>query len=286
MSTPARRDDRAPATVTQQDGIKAILSQYRPVIGKLLARTDTPEETFVAQIGNALRSTPQLWACAPETVLGAALRCAQLDLPPNDGRNLAWIIPYRQNATFQLGYGGVIELARRAAPGLRIDGRPVYPNDIFDLDYGRQPPLKHKPAASRRPPKDRGGDADAWYVRVTFPDGAEQVHLLDRAGVDYHRSFSQQPNGDMWTKSYDAAALKSVVLDMRRWLPSSPQFATAVAADDKVHDVRDMQEAGQIVHRPDQDAPPAIDTGASGPPAAAEGDEDDEWVREAQGAPT
>ena len=86
----------------------------------------------------------------------------------------------------------------------------------------------------------RKGEAYAWWVRARYPDGRVHVHALDRDEVERHRSFSKQPNGDMWTKSYDAAALKTVVLDMRRWLPMSPQLAAAAAAEGSVVDVRDL----------------------------------------------
>jgi recombination protein RecT len=227
------RRDQAPAKVKPQTAIRQKLDEFRPVIGKLLAATGIDEATFIAQIANACRAVPELWTCDPDTVLGAALKCAQLGLAPNDVRNLAWILPYGGKAQFQLGYGGVMELARRAVPGLRFDGRAVYPNDEFDLDYGKAEPLTHRPAVVRQ--MDRGGDAYAWYVRATFPDGTIQIHALDRDGVEYHRKFSKQPNGKMWKDSYDAAALKSVVNDMKRWLPSSAQLVQAfnVDADDE-----------------------------------------------------
>ena len=277
-STPAKTVT-APAPVAPNEAIQYVLNRYKPVIAKLLSGTGTSEETFVAQIANALRATPKLWSCEPETVLGAALRCAQLALPPNDGSNLSWIIPYKTTATFQLGYGGVMELARRAEPGLTFQGRPVYPNDLFSIDFGRTPPLKHVPAASRRTrDRSRGGEALAWYVVARYPDGREHVHMLDREGVEYHRSFSKQPDGEMWANSYDAAALKSVVLDMRRWLPTSRQLAVAVSADGAVHDVRDMASAGEVT---------STDTPALGEGAPLEDpgpDEIDEaWVAEARG---
>jgi recombination protein RecT len=296
-TTPARRDAGAdleqhrPLT-PQEAGEKAIgvvLRHYRPVLDKLLARTDVPAETFIAQLGNAFRAQPKLWLAEPATVLGAALRCAQLNMPPNDGTSRTWIIPREDKranmltATFQLGYGGVIELARRAVPELVIDGRPVYPGDLFDLDYGRTPPLKHKPAAARKPPKPRGGDAFAWYVRVRWPDGTEQVHMLDREGVEYHRGFSKQPNGEMWSKSYDAAALKSVVLDMRRWLPQSPMLAAAIDADGKVHDVADMERAGEIRHVPEPEQPAGELEQPEQAPPPADDPADAEWVAAARG---
>jgi recombination protein RecT len=252
MGAISKATEQAAATLTPQQAIKQSLDRYRPVFSRLLDGTGINEETFAAQIANACRTIPALWACTPETVLGSALRCAQLGLAPNDPRNLAWIIPYGKDATFQLGYGGVMELARRAMPGLRFDGRPVYPNDEFDVDYGKPEPLTHRPAVARG--FDRGGPAYAWYVRAVYPDGAIQIHILDREGVEYHRQFSKQKNGKMWTESYDAAALKSVVLDMKRWLPSSAQLAAAFASDDAVIDIRepaDLDDAGPIEHEPD-----------------------------------
>jgi recombination protein RecT len=236
---------QAPAQVSPRDAIIQKFNQHKATIRKLLARTDIGEETFVAQIANAMRVTPKLWECQPETTLGAALRCAQLAMPPNDGNNLCWIIPYGHNATFQLGYGGVLELARRANPGIVFDGHAVYPGDEFDLDLGKAEPLTYRPAFARRDSQGRrrgrtSREAYAWWVRARYPDGRIHVHALDRDQVEYHRSFSKQPNGEMWTKSYDAAALKSVVLDMKRWLPLTPQLALAQAADGTVVDVRDL----------------------------------------------
>ena len=147
----------------------------------------------------------------------------------------------------------------------------MYPGDEFDLDFGKAEPL-HLPAGVRPPRRqgrrrDRsaGGRTPGGYV-ARYPDGRTHVHVLDRAQVEYHRSFSRQPDGEMWTKSYDAAALKSVVLDMKRWLPLTPQLAVAQAADGTVIDVRDLD--------PDQPELPAPD-----PDDAA----DAEWVAEAKG---
>jgi recombination protein RecT len=250
--------------VTPAQAIAQVITRYRPVIRKLLIGTGINDEQFEGQIANAMRANPMLWNCTPTSVLGAALRCAQLGLAPNDPRNLAWIIPYRNRdgqfeASFQLGYGGVTELAMRAVPGLKFDGRPVYPNDRFEIDFGEVKQMTHKPHYSLQLP--RGGDAYAWYVRARYPDGAELIHALDREGVEYHRSFSKQPNGQMWTDSYDAAALKSVVLDMKRWLPASVQLATAIASDEQVITPEaidaEATDLGEVV--PSIESPPAAE---------------------------
>ena len=239
------------AAVTPMGLIKQQLDAHHIVITRLLAGTGVSVETFTAQVANAVRAVPDLLKCEPATVLGAVLKAAQLGLAPNDSRNLCWILPYGSKAQFQMGYGGVMELSRRAVPGLKFQGHPVYPNDEFDVDFGRDRPVVHKPALTKG--LDRGGPAYAWYVIATFPDGSQQLGLLDREGVEYHRSFSKQPDGTMWAKSYDAAALKSVVTDMKRWLPSNPQISAAYAADDTVIDVRTIDDLGELVHEPIED---------------------------------
>lgn len=277
-STPAKQAarpprDSTPATVDQIKTIQGELTRYAPVVTKLLARSEVSSEEFLTWIGNAMRATPDLWKCEPATVVGAALRCAQLNLSPNDGNSLAWIIPYKTTATFQLGYGGVIELARRAVPGLKFDGRPVYPGDLFSLDYGRTPPLKHVPYHSRRPRRPKGGDAELWYVRATYPDGHEFVHALDRDGVEYHHAFSKAKDSLMWTRSYDAAALKSVVLEMRRWLPHTPELTAGIRADGAVVDARAMS-----ADAPELPTPAEREIGA--------GEVDDSTVAEGELEPT
>lgn len=220
------------AKVTPAQAIKHQLDFYSPVILDLLGSDPKAMTRFKATIANACRTTPELLRCEPATVVAAALRCAQLNLEPNDSRNLCWILPYAGKASWQLGYGGVLELARRAEPGLITQGSPVYPNDEFDIDLGRAKPLIHRPHWATGKPQ--GGDAFAWYIRLLYADGREFVHGLGPERVEYHRSFSKQPNGQMWSKSYDAAALKSVVMDMKRFLPQSAELNQAMSSDDRV----------------------------------------------------
>lgn len=269
--TAAVREREDPARVSPIQLIGRKINEYKPVLAKLLDGTGVSEETYTAQVANAVRTNPGLLKCTPESILGAALRAGQLGLAPNDVRNLAWIIPYGNEATFQIGYGGVMELARRAVPGLRFDGRPVYPNDEFDVDYGKAEPLTHVPHFARR--MDRGGDAFVWYVRAVYPDGTVQIHALDREGVEYHRSFSKMKNGGMWKDSYDAAALKSVVLDMKRWLPSSTQLVAAFASDETVVDVRNV---GPIEHVVQREEP----TRDHAEPEVVDAEPDDGWDRD------
>lgn len=245
-TTTVRGSVEKAGTADPKRALVALVDEFRPTISALLTGTGQSLEAFGAGLINSYRAVPELWACSPVTVLGASLKCAQLGLVPNDGRSLAWILPYAGKASFQMGYRGYMELTRRAVPGSRFDGRPVYPNDEIDVQFGRPEPLIHRPAVLLGKP--RGGEATAWYVRVMYPDGTENISLLDREEVERHRSFSKQPNGQMWTKSYDQAALKSCTIDLKRFLPESTQMAVALDGDDNVHDVREMEPIDVIDH--------------------------------------
>jgi recombination protein RecT len=236
----------APAPlVSYRQVLRRRLQDYAPVIRRLLAPTGVEESTFLAWIANATRADPEKWAkVEPETLLGAALRCAQVGLAPNDGTSAAWIIPYGREATFQLGYRGVLELARRAVPGIRFEGHAVYPGDKFGVNYASGE-YEHVPYMARSPRRPRGGDPDRWYVVAIWPDGTRQIEVIDREEAERHRGYSRAPGGDLWAKSYDAAALKSAVWNLRRWLPDSPAMARATAIDGVVADVRDMADEAE-----------------------------------------
>lgn len=222
-----------PARLSPQKAVKQQLETYRPVIAALLP-AHVSEQHFIATVANACRKTPALWTCDQTTILAGALRAAQLGLELNDERNLCYLIPRGNQATFQLGYGGVMELARRATPGLRFNGDIVHANDEFEEVSGSEPRLHHRKALTDR------GEPIAWYVVAFFPDGSKQWVVLDRERVEYHRAFSSQPKGQMWEKSYDAAALKSCVHELKRWLPSSPELAMAQASDERVITMAEM----------------------------------------------
>ena len=64
----------------------------------------------------------------------------------------AYLIPFKNNkkggvyeCQFIVGYKGLMLLARRSGEVANIDALTVYENDEFDLSYGFDPALIHKP---------------------------------------------------------------------------------------------------------------------------------------------
>lgn len=227
--------DLAPARVTPAQAIKSVVDQYSTVIARALPSHMTPER-FQSTILTACRSNPDLMRCDPTSVIAAAIRAAQLGLEPNDERQLCYLIPRGGKATFQLGYRGKVELARRSGRVSRIVARTVYENDSFEFTYGTEGEgIRHKPAYD-----DRGGAA-VWYA-IAWAPGGELLDfvVLTPEDVEYHRSFSAQPDGQMWKKSYDAAARKTAVHELMKLLPQSVEYAEASAQDGRTFHLAEL----------------------------------------------
>ena len=77
------------------------------------------------------------------------MQSAQLGLEPNTALGLAYLIPYEvkgiNKVQFQIGYKGLLELANRSGKLKTLYAHEVRENDEFDIDYGLEQKLIHKP---------------------------------------------------------------------------------------------------------------------------------------------
>lgn len=79
----------------------------------------TKRQRFITTVIAAVNATPALKNCAPDSIITAALQMESLGLPYGMGD--AYIIPYGDKATFQIGARGYITLAMRSGAYQDID---------------------------------------------------------------------------------------------------------------------------------------------------------------------
>ncbi len=109
----------------------------------------TPER-FSRMVLTAITKTPKLGECTPQSFIGSMLTAAQLGLEPNTPLGQAYLIPYGNSCQFQIGYKGLLELAHRSGEIKTLEARCVYENDEFNIEYGLNPNLIHKPTFVNR----------------------------------------------------------------------------------------------------------------------------------------
>lgn len=164
----------------------------------------------------------KLPGCSPQSVLDATLQAAHVGLTPEASFAQGYLIPYAGVAVFQIGYLGLVELARREGHVSKITAQVVYENDIFDIEFGLNEKLVHKPRTDDK--GDRGEPVAVWCCAWN-KEGVAQYEYLTAEQVDYIRNqYSKQPNGDAWSKAWGPMAMKTVAIRLLKWLPKSVEL--------------------------------------------------------------
>jgi recombination protein RecT len=190
-------------------------------------------------MGAALRvlRRPGIIECPPETVLGALMSAAQLGLMPNSPLGHCAIVPQREKtggpkvAQLRIEYRGWVNLALRSGQITSLIARIVYEHDEFDVLLGTEERIHHRPLLTG----DRGS-AFAWYATARTRDGDPTFVVLSRADAEAAKASSPQGrrNEGPWRDHFDAMARKTAILRLAPYLPVTPDFGAALAADERV----------------------------------------------------
>lgn len=235
------------AGVIQSDGMMAQLRMA-------CARTITPDR--LARVAmTELRTNPKLLECSQDSFFGALMQCAQVGLEPGTTLGLAYLIPYRGEVTFQIGYKGLVALMWRSEMISSIQAEVVHDGDHFEYSNGIPPTLKHIPAENRDPEAKPthaycviGTTTGGWVFRVMTFDEIEKVR----------NDHSQARRTDApWVTAWGEMACKTVLKRTSKRAPISAEAARAIALDD-LSDIGLAQNLGTsiTVDTPEPDPAP------------------------------
>ena len=215
---------------TLADQIRSMESQFA-----LAAPKGAEASQLVRDALTCLRQTPKLAQCTPQSVLGSLMTCAQLGLRPGVLGH-AYLLPFYDNrqggqvAQLVVGYQGLVELAHRSGKIQSLIARTVYENDFFEVDYGLEDKLVHKPYM--------GGDKGqpvAYYAVAKFTTGGHAFYVMSHPEMLVYRDrFAKSKKSGPWVDNFEAMAHKTCVRQLSKWMPKSTELATAIAADETV----------------------------------------------------
>ena len=100
MNSLVASTQKQPFTVAlQSNGIQRMMQ----------AAFSTPQAItkFSADLMAAVTATPGLKDCDPVSIVSAGLQCSALNLSTSPAMGEAWIVPYGNKATFQIGKNGL-----------------------------------------------------------------------------------------------------------------------------------------------------------------------------------
>lgn len=223
------------AQARPQDGIQALLRNNWDRISAVMPRHMTSERLFQLTV-SAINQTPKLAACSPASLLSCVMKCSALGLEPSavDGLGRAYILPYGNQATFILGYKGIIDLCRRSGQLKSIHAQAVYSGDEFSFwedETGQH--FKFQPGRDVPHLPEMLTDV---YVAAHLMDGGVVIERMTKDEVEAIRQRSRAKNNGPWKTDYEAMALKTVIRRAAKYLPMSTQAQEAVAADETTPD--------------------------------------------------
>ena len=218
--------EKKPKTIF--DVIQAGAKQFATALPKHIN-----SDRFVRIAITTIRQNPKLAQCSQESLLGALMVSAQLGLEPGT-LGQCYLIPYGRECQFQIGYKGMIELLRRSGQLKDIYAYSVYENDDFEITYGLDRNLIHKPNLANK------GNFLGCYCVAILKDDTRAFEYMTKEEIEAHaKKFSKTFGNGPWKTDFEAMAHKTVVKKMLKWLPLSVEFLENIEKDDKSFKISD-----------------------------------------------
>lgn len=225
---------KLPAKPNPVANLRGMLEKSREQIALALPKHLTAERMIRVALSTAQR-TPALLECTPLSFLSCVMAAAELGLELSGPLGQAYLIPRKNTragtteATFQIGYRGLIALAFRSGQVGFFNAHEVRANDEFHFEYGTEQRLVHRPAL-----RDRG-EIVAFYAVFKLKDGAADFEVMPVEDINRHRdrySLGAKRSDSPWQTAYEEMAKKTVLRRLSKRAPISIELTQAAAMDE------------------------------------------------------
>lgn len=233
---------------TEKKTVNTLINEMIPAFQMALG-TKRYAERFARVALTTIRQNPTLGKCSAPSLLGGLMQAAQLNL--DFGLHEVYLVPYysKKNgsfeATFQLGYKGLVSLFYRHPLAHELYAEVVYQNDKFWVRKGTKREIYHEPCMT----KDKG-EVVGFYAVAKLKSGAYNFVYMSRDEMDdfsaqYAKRDSSGKN-NFWTNNYEEMALKTVVKKCLKLMPKSIDMTMAMEVDEAVKRPISMDEVQNI----------------------------------------
>lgn len=240
------------ATTTEKKGtLGDWLKERKDALNSALPVGTVNVDRFMQSAALAITNPkmPNLRLCSKESIFRSLKEAASYGLELNGTLGQAYLIPYNEKVNgkyemtchFQMGYKGLIALARRSNTIKTIAAEPVHENDIFEVQLGMGRSLSHKIDIM----KERGAII-GYYCLVELCNGGSQFKVMSKKDVENHRNkfskaYDEKDSNNIWNKNFDAMALKTVVIQALKLCPISIEAMDAVIREER-EDIKDITD--------------------------------------------
>ncbi|HES5064766.1 TPA: recombinase RecT [Streptococcus pyogenes] len=182
---------------------------------------------FAVSILSVLQGSQSLKSASNESIYAAAMKAAVLNLPIEPSLGRAYLVPYKGQAQFQLGYKGLIELAQRSGQYKNINAGIVYKSQLISYN-----PLFEELILDFSKPQD---EIVGYFAAFKLLNGFEKVSFWTVEKVTAHgKKFSKSFVSGPWKTDFDAMAQKTILKDiLSKYGPLSVEMQKAIEEDNQ-----------------------------------------------------
>ena len=224
----------------------------------LPAHMKNNSDRYARQFVTLIRQNPELATCEPSSLLISMMTASALGLDPSPVLGQCYIIPFRNSkkignrfvqikeATFVLGYKGMIDLAGRGNRVSRITADVVRERDQFTYRKGLHGALEHVPSD-----EEDAGEIIYGYALAEFTNGGYVFEVwptarIEAHGKQYSKTYSRSDS--LWQTNKEAAYKKTMIRQIWKYLPISIELQKAINADEVSQaDLSLVQKEGDVI---------------------------------------
>lgn len=202
-------------------------------------------QQFVASLLSVVTNNNLLAKATNESIMTAAMKAAVLNLPIEPSLGYAYIVPYKNQAQFQIGYKGLIQLAQRSGQVTRLNAGEVYESQY----KGFNPLTEDLEVDMTAIPKEKE-KVVGYFAFMRLANGFEKTvfwtkERVQAHGKKYSQSFSSKYSP--WQSDFDAMARKTVLKHMlSTYAPLSTELQEAIVADNEDSKISEIKETKDI----------------------------------------
>lgn len=190
---------------------------------------------FISTMLAAFNGSEQLQKCEPVSIFTAAITAAGLNLSVDPQQGQAYLVPFKDKATLQIGFRGYVQLALRTGQYKKIHAGVIREGEIRSVN-----PLTGEFVLGEKISNDIIG----YAAHFELVNGFSKTLYMSKAEAEKHaQTYSQSYAADkkrtwsMWAKNFDQMAVKTILKKLlKNWGILSVEMQTAIQADQSVVD--------------------------------------------------
>ena len=240
---------------TKKQGIAGYLAQeaVKQNVENVVGGKDA--QRFISSVVSAVQTNPSLAECTNSSILSAALLGHSLNLPQSPQIGMFYLVPFKNKtgteATFQLSYRGMLQLAMRSG-----QYKTIHVTDIRQGELASYNPIEdvYEFAPETDINKRMNLPVVGYYAFFELINGARKGIYWTKEQIDAHAkkySATYRKGYGLWSTDFDAMAKKTLLRQLiSKWGIMSVDMERAYVGDQAV--IREDGTPDYIDNIPDE----------------------------------